>query len=184
MREYGQVQSSFWQSSDAQGWTDEAKLFAVYLLTSPHANGIGAYRLPDGYIAADIGWDSQRVHRAFDELERCRFAYRFGDLVAIRSFLKWNPVANPNAGKARAREFNALPNGDCKAFAAAEILEHGKYLPDGFGKVLEPIAKGCRKHSGTLVGRPSETVLAGVRNNRPDQTIKSKSPPAARGGDQ
>ena len=50
MREYGQVQSAFWQSIDVQSWSDEGKLLALYLLTGPHANGIGCFRLPSGEV--------------------------------------------------------------------------------------------------------------------------------------
>ena len=109
MREYGQVQSSYWQSPDAQACSDAGKLLGLYLLSGPHANGIGCYRLPDGYVTADLIWDEKTVSKAFDELSRVGFAYRFDDVVFIPRFLRWNKIANSNIAIARFGDFESLP---------------------------------------------------------------------------
>ena len=83
MREYGQVQSAFWQSVDAQAFSDTGKLLALYLLTGPHANGLGCYRLPDGYVMADLGWSDETVSKGFSELESAGFARRSPTIGAI-----------------------------------------------------------------------------------------------------
>src|SRR5690606_12761100 len=101
MREYGQVQSAFWQSPDAQAWSDTGKLLALYLLTGPHANGLGCYRLPDGYVMADLGWSAERVSKGFEELSSNGFANRLEGVVFIPNFLRWNRIANGNVAKAR-----------------------------------------------------------------------------------
>lgn len=68
MRVYGSVQTCFWENTDNQELSDQAKLLAIYLLTGPHSNMVGAFRLPDGYITEDLRWNIQVVKKAFQEL--------------------------------------------------------------------------------------------------------------------
>jgi hypothetical protein len=141
MREYGQVQSAFWQSSDAQSWSDRAKLLALYLLTGPHANGIGCYRLPDGYVMADLGWDVETVSAGFEELSRNGFANRFDGVVLIPNFLRWNRIANANVAKARFAEFESLPKGDAKALSARAMLEFSNHWGNDDRGMLETVSQ-------------------------------------------
>lgn len=149
MREYGQVQSAFWQSTDAQAFSDGGKLLALYLLTGPHANGIGCYWLPNGYITADLGWVANDVDGAFAELSgnglgngSCNgFAYRFEGVVFIPKFLKWNKIANPNVASARFAEFDALSNTESKRRVARAMLEFCHHWNAVQKQVLETVAQ-------------------------------------------
>lgn len=141
MREYGQVQSAFWQSKDAEGFSDGAKLLAVYLLTCPHANGIGAYRLPDGYVSGDLGWDSETVSKRFDELFEKGFAYRFDGVVFLPNFLRWNKINNGNIATARFNEWDVLPKGEAKTLAARAMLEFCNHWADGQKRLLERVTQ-------------------------------------------
>jgi hypothetical protein len=141
VREYGQIQCSFWQSSDAQAFSDAGKLLATYLMTGPHSNGLGCYRCPDGYIMDDLGWSSERVSETLLELSRNGFAYRFDKVVLMPNFLRWNRISNVNVAKARQAEFDALPKGDAKTLLARALLEFGNHLPKGFETVLQTIAQ-------------------------------------------
>ena len=61
MRIYGAVQVCFWANAETQYLSDQGKLLAIYLLTGPHSNMIGCFRLPDGYITEDLRWPNQSV---------------------------------------------------------------------------------------------------------------------------
>lgn len=57
MRLYGVVAPTFWTGTTGRhlkGPPDD-RLLALYLITCPHANMIGLYYLPIGYIALDLG---------------------------------------------------------------------------------------------------------------------------------
>jgi hypothetical protein len=166
MREYGQVQSAFWQSSDAASWSDTGKLLALYLLTGPHANGIGCYRLPDGYVMADLGWDTETVSKGLRELEESGFAYRFGDVVFLPNFLRWNRIANGNIAKARFGEFNTLPKGEAKTRAARAMLEFSDLWTADDQTVLE-----------TVLETVSETLSEGYANQNPTLPNPTKREP-------
>jgi hypothetical protein len=152
MREYGQIQCSFWTDPDVQTLSDSAARLAAYLLTGPHSNGLGCYRLPDGYIMADFGWDQETVSKGFAELFRigfCKRCERTG-FVLIPNFLRWNPIANANVASAREKEFDAVHKKTavyqelCRA-----LLTHGKHLSDGFRNRLETLSKGYGKQDPT-----------------------------------
>lgn len=165
MREYGQVQSAFWQSCDAQAFSDVGKLLALYLLTGPHANGLGCYRLPDGYVMADLGWSCETVSKGFAELSDNGFAMRFDGVVFIPNFLRWNKIANGNIATARFSEWEALPKGDSKSRVSRAMLEFCQHWSDAQRNSLETV---------------SETVTQTVCQPEPNPTQPRKNPKEGR----
>jgi len=145
VREYGQVQSAFWQHASEEGWSDDAKLISVYLLTGPHTNGLGSFRLPSAYVTDDLGWSLERVETAFQELNRNGFCERFGAVVVIPKFLRWNPISNPKVAKARQNEFGSLPSREAKEAAARAMLELGSHWSNEFRARLESLSKRSPK---------------------------------------
>ena len=135
MREYGIIHAGFWRDTGLQAATDGARLLACYLLTSSHGNGLGCFYLSSGYIGADLGWNAQRVSKGFDSLRAARFAVRCPatEFVLVRSYLRWNPVANPNIAKHREKQYRAVPEGfRYRAALALELLTFGRYLRETF----------------------------------------------------
>src|SRR5687768_16947104 len=108
MREYGLVYSRFWVNPDIQSLSVDGKLLALYLLTCSHANMLGCFRLPIGYIAEDLQWGFERVKKGFKELIRIRFLSRDEETgwLVIYHYLKWNPIENPNQGKSIVKLFH------------------------------------------------------------------------------
>jgi hypothetical protein len=173
MREYGQIQCAFWQSQDAQQWTDAGKLLAAYLMTGPHSNGLGCYRCPDGYVMADLGWTQERVSEGFAELSRSGFAYRFEGVVFIPGFLRWNKVANGNVAAARMAEFEALPKGEAKARVAGAIINYVKHLGNDYRTVLQTVSETV---SGTVT--QTEPYPTQPRENPNQTTCAAPAEPA------
>jgi hypothetical protein len=133
--------------------SDDARLLALYLLTGQHANMIGCFRLPDGYISEDIKWGSERVSKAFDELFQMGFVTRetSSKWVFIRNFMTWNQLGNPNQGIGALRLFEQVPDKCC-------------FKPDLARSLLDAIAHLDR---GKLKGR--ERVLERFRNQEQEQ---------------
>lgn len=111
MRDYGKVHTSFWASETLRDLDADAKLLALYLLTSPHTNTIGAFRLPDAYACEDLGWDAKRFQNGLETLSACGFIRhdRATRWVWIVNWLKFNEPANPNMWKACRRMAEAVP---------------------------------------------------------------------------
>jgi hypothetical protein len=73
MARYYPVSPLFWSDSKVVGWLDEEKVLALYLLTSPHRNLEGLYRLPLAYVGADLGWTTAEADSHLDSLRRSGF---------------------------------------------------------------------------------------------------------------
>ena len=65
---YGTVSLTFWNDVKVRGWTDDGRVLALYLMTCPHRSFEGFYHLPLALASSDLGWSSERLTVALDEL--------------------------------------------------------------------------------------------------------------------
>lgn len=137
MRDYGKVYATFWTSPTTRDLSDDAKMLALYLLTSPHTTAIGAFRLPDGYVCEDLHWSSERVSKGFAELLAKGFANRCETTqwVWIRKHLDWNPPENPNQRKSAAKLAAQVPD-ECEWKQQLRAIH-----PELFGNPSETVSK-------------------------------------------
>jgi hypothetical protein len=154
MREIAKVHSSFWTSPNINRLSEDGRMLAFYLLTCPHGNSLGAYRLPEGYVAEDLKWDSDRVKRTFKELEGTvseplikglglasePFALRCETVgwVWIFHHLKWNKPDNPNQFKSLVKLACKIPD-NC-GWKPLFMRVYGEQL----GLAFEPFGKGSQ----------------------------------------
>src|SRR6185295_18128904 len=91
--------------------SEDARTLALYLMTCQHGSTSGVFPLPDGYVCEDIGWDSERVLKGFEELFRKGFATRCGTTkwVWVVKHLDWNPPENPNQWKSAKKFAERVP---------------------------------------------------------------------------
>jgi len=155
MREYGQVQSAFWQSTDGQSLSDSGKLLFLYILTGPHANGIGCYRVPNGYVMEDLSWTLERVSEVSSEVSSKGLLRHFGDVVFIPNFLRWNVISKGNVAAARFKEFEGLPKGEAKSLVARAMLEFCECWTTDQKRVLEDSSKTLQRVS-TVEPNPTQ----------------------------
>ena len=167
MREYGKVYTAFWTSDDVQRMTEDQRTLALYLLTCPHGNMLGCFKLPIAYVAEDLRWATERVEDALVGLIEVGYVYR-SDKAAwtlIKGFLKWNQFENANVSKAAIKLFDALGfPGDVGEPLIEALAAHGKWINEEtinrFKTQLKPFAMAFRKPSERLsVGdlKPSES---------------------------
>lgn len=145
MRDYGKVQTAFWTSADIQALSDDAKLLALYLLSSPHTNQIGCFRLPDGYAAEDLKWSTERVLKGFRELSQNGFAARdeASKWVVIHKFTRWNEIENPNQAKAAVKLFEQVPDScPVKPMLARSLRDFAPRFPAEVWKPFETLSEG------------------------------------------
>jgi hypothetical protein len=62
------VSPAFW--IDNPSWDDDARLGALYILTSPHRRTEGIFRMPLTYAATDLGWALKRLEKVIRRLEQ------------------------------------------------------------------------------------------------------------------
>lgn len=189
MRDYGRVYAAFWTNQDMRSVTDDGRLLALYLLTSPHTTLIGAFRLPDGYIAEDLQWGSERVAKGLAELSAIGFASRCESTkwVWIRAFISWNAPENPNQWKAARKLVGQIPDSCGWRAEFIEVFrEAAADPPTAPSPAIEPspnpsatVSKsGSGSGSGTETGAGSEsqsarekrTAVSRGTRNQPDAT--------------
>lgn len=138
-RDYGRISTQFWKHPDVRELSSEAKLLAGYLLTCPHSNAIGAYLLPDAYIADDLKWSQSTVSKAFAELFKMGFCERFKDgrHICIIEYLAWNPIENPNVATGAKRALDQLPDDPALIHVFNGMKRYSQHFKDGWQTVAE-----------------------------------------------
>lgn len=144
MRTYGSIQTKFWTHRDVIGLSDQAKLLASYLLSSPHTNMLGCFRIPIGYIAEDLRWGIETATKALNDLSEIEFLTydTVSGCVLIHNFLKYHPIENPNQGRSIAKLFDDIPQS--LAFISdltRKLLQQTKHLDDAFINCLQSLSK-------------------------------------------
>ncbi len=139
MRDYGKVYTRFWLKQNILSWSNDGKLLGLYLLTCPHCNLIGCFRLPIGYIVSDLAWDEQQATKALAELAKAQFIVRCqrSGWTMIRRFLKHNPIENPNQGKAAFKLLQDVPNDFCAMSSLlADLSSFKTKMPLDFSSLM------------------------------------------------
>lgn len=167
-RDYGRVSTAFWKSEAIRSLGDRGKLLANYLITNPHSNMIGAYLLPDAYIADDLDWTVETVRTTLSELFAKGFAQRFGDgrHIVVCKFLDWNPIENSNVGKAVLKHFDQLPNDDALIHVINGLKQYAKHFPDGLETLSERLPKPFRNQEQEQEQEPEPE-----QDQEPDQEL-------------
>jgi hypothetical protein len=160
MRDYGVVRVRFWEWAKRKQLSTDERELALYLLTSPHGNSLGCFRLPMAYLCEDLGKGSETVSETVSKLSAIGFLERdeASGWTWIVGFLEHNPVPNRNVGKSVEKQIEAVP---------VEVPFYGRLVealrslasPDDKGisaAFLDRVSERYRNHSDT-VSRRSKT---------------------------
>lgn len=178
MDRYSNVHSRMWYAKDFKALDDEDKLLFIYLITSPHSNSAGYYRLPLGYAAHDLGKSSERVSKGFRSLSESGFiAYdEDSEVVLVRNYLRYNPIQNINQAKGTARVASAVPDSPLLRQFLACVEEHAPqhmgYFEELYGKAeaisesdcSETVSKGFQKGSERVSNTSTSTSTSTSTN--------------------
>jgi hypothetical protein len=148
LRDYGKIYTRFWTQPDIRALSNHGKLVAAYLLTCPHTTMIGCFRLPLMYVCADLDWQQDAVQKAIVELHKADWLRHDAahEWVNITNFLKYNPIENPNQGKAALKLVKDVPRTSPIWAALIKSIElfggaHFQPLLEGLGTVAVTVAK-------------------------------------------
>lgn len=149
---YTKIRESFWTDEKVCRIPDKGKLAYLYLLTSPHRNILGLYRLPLAYMAFDLRWEPQEAQEAIKCLEAEQFILydRESAFVLVRRFLKHNRLENPNQIKA--------------AMAKLKEVEGNSLLPALY-RSLNEVEDACLEPLRNRL----ETLLEGLPNKEEEK---------------
>ena len=68
MARFAPVSPSFWTDPKVRAWNDAQQKLGLYLLTTPHGNLQGIFRLSIAYLADDLRWEVRKSRTALARL--------------------------------------------------------------------------------------------------------------------
>ena len=131
---YNRISERFWTDEKVLNWDNNTKFLALYLLTCPHRNTEGLFRLPKQYIIADLNWDKQELDKAFNQLLEDGFI-EYDEkvkVIYIPRAIKYQSPDNPNQEKSAIRKLKEIPKSELMDKFITETRKHNK----GFGERL------------------------------------------------
>jgi len=169
MREFSKVYAKFWFEADTQSLPVDAKLLMLYCISCSHANSLGCYRLPLGYMAVDLQWSQERVEHAMTDCQQAGCVLFDGDWVFIPRFLSWHPIENGNIWKHIDKLLNGVPQhlGFYKQLIEAVLLS--EHISAAGRNRLETLSKGFES-----VGNTADTGVSEPFRNKEKEIKKEK----------
>jgi hypothetical protein len=144
---YGKVHDAYWESETIDALSDRAALLGLFLISGPHRNAIGCFKLGMGAITDNPrfgGWGIEGVSKALRELEEGGFIAREPRTgwTFIRNALKHDPIKGLKAAIHAAKLVCGVPRNLsfysellAKASEQIEVERDGKDL---IGYPFEP----------------------------------------------
>jgi len=154
---YSALDHRFWTSPTVRALTDDEKLVFAYLLTCPHSNMLGLYRMPIPYLAHDLGWPLAKAKKALGRLseESSESLIQYdanAELVYIPNYLKYNTLASGNRERGAMARLKELPD--------TPLLQSLVEAVETFAPTLKELRKALRlRLSSESLGRVLEESL-------------------------
>jgi len=162
MREFGVINTNYWNWIVKHKLSDKATILGAFLLTYEHCNSLGCFRCPPAYVAEDLQYPIETVLKGYQELfEKGFLCYcEQSKVVFLPKYLKWNPIMNANHGKGTLKIAKALPVYFTFYDKLVESLEKysGEKMP----------VKNLKACISCLKQRGSDTVSKRYRNKDKD----------------
>ena len=102
MRGYAKVSPKFWRGATGhtlRAWGSEAQLLALYLLTNPHAHGMGIYYIPIPTISHETGIEAATVADLLARMSAEGFAHYNDEreIVWLPEMALWQEIGEDGA---------------------------------------------------------------------------------------
>lgn len=140
---YYRISPRIWAHALQHQWSADTQILALYLLTSPHRNIAGLYRLPKAYLVEDLGWTMERLTQPLAELLGEGFVEYDEDarVILIVKSLEYDAPANENQVTGVIKQLSELP--------ATPLLTRLQRLSEQFCKPLaQPLAELITQRNG------------------------------------
>lgn len=176
MRDYGKVSPKFWIGQTGKALRKhglEAQMVALYLLTSPHANMLGLYYVPQAFIAHETGLGFEGASKGLQGCIEAGFC-RYDDdseMVWVMEMARFQ-IADELRGKdlrikGVQNEYDSLPE--------------NPYLAGFFDMYSEAFCMSSRRGIGSAPKAPCKPLASQEQEQEQEQEKKPK--PSSSSGD-
>lgn len=194
---YVRVARRLWIDERLRRVSEDARMLFMYLLTSPHGNMVGYYRLPAAYACSDLQWPMDRWSQALTELTKGvgdgpMVMYDAGsEVVLVRNYLRYNPIENRNQAIGATKTLVELPGNTLWPEFVAAVHRHAAKFTEPFTERFgERFAKGYGNPvTVTVTVTEAVTVTGTVPASRagadaPESVLGSQDPTLTENPDQ
>lgn len=179
---YYRISPRFWQERDVRTeWSEDMRMLALYLVTSPHRNMVGLFYCPKYYMAADLQWRSDRLEVAFSRLQATRFVLydEVAEIVFVRNALKYDAPSQGNQVAGAIRALKTLPVTPLLADLVASALKHceplGRRIQSEFADTLKSLQSPCADDSTVTTPAAFESLPKRVGSTVSDSVTDTDS---------
>ncbi|OED45241.1 hypothetical protein ACH42_05265 [Endozoicomonas sp. (ex Bugula neritina AB1)] len=126
MKAFGIIDSQFWLDRDLRSVSFEARYLALYLLSCPHGDMLGIFKLPAAYAQSDLQWDEKTFTAAMQELSTIGFVDWSGtdEYVCVTHFQEMTPATSTKQMTHRIGLLEKLPVIQLNIDKPLELLTH------------------------------------------------------------
>ena len=152
MSRYILIKDLLWESERVINLSDSTFRLYIYILTTPHGNSCGFYKLKPGYVYADLIINEEKYRRCLKEIidaELIEFD-KDSDLILIYNHLKHNKFTNPKHALGGSRQIDRFINYPIFESFLKQLIQYcPKYIKEftvdiGYLKPLDSLMKGLK----------------------------------------
>lgn len=124
MREFAKVAPTIWGSKKFKRLNPADQRVYLYLLTSPHAESIGAFVQPVGYMVVDLGMPEDEIRAALGRLQAVELIDHDPDeeVVYIENWEEFYAPTSPNHALRQFYDLEALPPSRLTLAVATDLM--------------------------------------------------------------
>jgi hypothetical protein len=141
-KSFNKIHSIIWRSERFLSLDTPAKLLMFYFMTCEHQTSAGAYRIPDGYAAADLRWPLHAYLEARGSLiEEGMISFDDeAETVYVRGWFKLNPPMNEKHAQGTRRLLETL---DSQTIYEEAIVD----FEEAYASKSTPVASAELRHA-------------------------------------
>lgn len=132
---FSKVQTSLWDSERFNKVNEFSKLVYIYLLTCPHGNSVGLFKLKQAYALADLHCTDKRYNTALDNLQKAGLIKFENEVIYINQFLRFSPCMNKSHAQGNASAVSKFCDNPLYVKLYKDVE---RYCPDHLGAFSEP----------------------------------------------
>lgn len=150
-RQFSMISPALWTSKRFRGLSPGAQLGLLYIMSGPHSDSIGCYRLPNSYACGDRSIEAETWRAYLDELKEadCILTDTGAEYVLVRRWFKHNPLKNLDHAKGTKKRIARIESDRLREQCEVEFSEAETELQMRLAEKAEAKEEQSRKAKET-----------------------------------
>lgn len=125
---FNMLYPDIWRSKRFQALDSDGKLLLFYFMTCQHQNAAGTFRIPDGYVIADLKWSIDAYHAALAQLTEAKLVAYDTETTElyVSGWFRFCPPTNDNHASGIMNRIGDLDSDNVREVMEAEFTAANK----------------------------------------------------------